>query len=263
MATKAYKAMRELADGFERIYHSAVCSGIVGDRRHKRGYHRSRDDVPDGDYSVVRPDDKLGPGDGSAGIDMTMGASDMRLATARLANAFRNTADPRRKYLNAFNGWDGGEHATRYDFYSRRTSRATSDHKWHIHLEQRRRYIADTVSNQAILSILRGESVATWLRSRGITAASGPGKPLIPKPPPYPGRVLRRNDRQRTPDPAVRQWQARMRARGWTSIGVADGLPGRKFDTVVRAWQKNCRMPVDGAVGPKTWPTPWTRPLGN
>jgi hypothetical protein len=269
MSTVGYREMKELAEGFERIFHSAVCSGIVGDARHARagGYHIGRAYQAGSNYSVVRPDDRSGqgPSDGASAIDMSMNAADMRLATARLAGAYRNTADPRRKYLNAFNGWDGTGTATRFDVYARRTKPATSDHKWHIHLEQRRRYICDRTSNLAILSILRGESVATWLRNSGITAApiTRPGRTTALKAPAYPGRVLRRNDRQREPDAAVRQWQQRMRARGWTSIGNADGLPGKKFETVVKAWQKTCRLPVDGTVGPHTWPTPWTRPMGS
>jgi hypothetical protein len=267
-ATVGYKEMKELAKGFEKIFHSAVCSGIVGDARHARqgGYHIGRKFQPGSNYSVVRPDDRSGrgPADGASAIDMTMNGADMRLATARLANAYRNTADPRRKYLNAFNGWDGGKTALRFDVYARKIKTATSDHKWHIHLEQRRRYILDSVSNEAILSILRGDSVTTWLRSRGVVPQLGPGpKPIALKAPAFPGRTLQRNDALRKPDPAVRQWQQRMRDRGWTSIGPADGMPGEKFGRVVRAWQKTIRLPVDGKVGPKTWPTPWTKPMAH
>jgi hypothetical protein len=269
MATVAYREMKELAKGIEKIYRSAVCSGIAGDRRHARkgGYHIGRKYQSRGNYSCIRPDDRAGPSDGSSALDMTMNRRDMVTATKRLAAAYRNHSDPRRKYINGFNGWDGSGPATRYDFYARKTKRATSDHKWHIHLEQRRRYIRDRVSNDAILSVLRGESVAQWLGRRGVKPVpppkpAAPGKPAAPKSPPYPGRVLRRNDRQRSPDPAVRMWQQRMRDRGWMSIGKADGLPGPAFERCVKAWQKYCRLGVDGTVGPKTWPTPWTRPIG-
>jgi hypothetical protein len=285
MATVAYQAMKDFAKGWERIFRSAVCSGVAGDRRHQKagGYHIGRRYQSGSNYSVVRPDDRrgCGPDDGSSAVDITMNRRDMILATTRLRSAYNNTKDPRRKYLNAFNGWVGSGAATRYDVYARRTKSASSDHKWHVHLEQRRRWIKDATSNAAILSILRGESVTTWLKSRGVkpaprpapkpAAKPAPGKPApkpAPKPagglkaPPYPGRVLRRNDRAKKPDPAVKQFQQRMRERGWTSIGPADGLPGRKFETVVKAWQKHCRLPADGQIGPKTWPTPWTKPLG-
>lgn len=269
--TVVYPEMRELATEFDNCYKSAVCSGIAGDRRHTSGYHKGRKAVGRSDYSVVRPDDRpgQGPDDAACAIDMTMGRKDMILCTQRLASAYHNVADPRRKYINAFNGWTGQGAATRYDFYARKTKQATADHKWHIHLEKRRRYARDRVANAAILSLLRGESVSTWLKSRGITTSPGPSataptarKAAVLKAPPYPGRVLRRNDKLTKPDPAVQQFQQRMRDRGWTSIGPADGKPGAKFEKVVRGWQKTCKLPVDGTVGPKTWPTPWTRPLG-
>lgn len=263
----AYPEMRELAEGIEKIYPTAVCSGIVGDRRHKRGYHRARRSVPADDYSVIRPDDRRGkgPDDGAAGVDITMGRRDMMTATARLDAAFRNVDDPRRKYLNAANGWDGNDGpAVRLDFYARRRGEADRSHIWHLHLEKRRRYIRDRVANAAILSILRGDSIREWLAERGIAPAAGadtvPGRRTL-KPPPFPGRILRRNDRQTHSDPAVRQWQQRMRDRGWTSIGKADGLPGEKFGRAVKAWQRTIGLKPDGLVGRKTWPTPWTRPM--
>jgi hypothetical protein len=279
MATVAHQAMKDFARQWERIFPSAVCSGIVGDRRHARagGYHLGRRYQSRSNYSVVRPDDRrgCGPDDGASAVDMTMNRRDLILATNRLRAVYNNRNDPRRKYLNGFNGWIGRGSATRYDVYARRTKRATPDHKSHIHLEQRRRWIKDATSNAAILSALRGESVATWLRSRGVKAPArkpaaharpAPGRPAPRpagvKPPPYPGRVLQRNDRQRKPDPAVKQFQQRLRDRGWASVGAADGLPGRKFEAAVKAWQRHCKLPADGKVGPKTWPTPWTRPLG-
>jgi hypothetical protein len=269
-STVAYRNMRRLAGGFEKTYRSAVCSGISGDRRHQEagGYHIGRKFQSARNYSVVRPHDRpgKGPADGAAAVDITMGRRDMMLCTARLAAAWRNTRDPRRKYLNAFNGWDGSGSATRYDVYARRTKPATRDHKWHIHCEIRRAYILSAVAVDAIISIIRGESVATWLRSRGVAAAAPAARPA-PKSgasaPRYPGRALRRNDNARKPDPAVRLWQQRMRERGWTSIGPADGKPGRRFETVAKRWQKLCKLPDDGVVGPKTWPTPWTKPLGS
>jgi hypothetical protein len=270
--TVAYAEMKECAEGFRKIFRSAVCSGIVGDRAHQRrgSYHCGRKFCPPGHYSIVRPDDKAGqgPDDGSSAIDMTMSAADMKLATQRVAAAWADKADPRRKYLNAVNGWLGSGDATRFDFVAGTKKRATDDHKWHMHLEQRRRWIRDETANAACWSILRGESVATWLRSRGVIVPARPAsaKPVSPstvvlRPPPYPGHALRRNDKQRVADPAVRAWQSRMIARGWTSIGPADGFAGKKFEQVARAWQKSIRLPVDGVVGPQTWPTPWTRPF--
>jgi peptidoglycan hydrolase-like protein with peptidoglycan-binding domain len=257
--TVAYHEMTDLAREWEKIYRSAVCSGVVGNARHARrgGYHIGRGFQSPRNYSVIRPDDRSGPNDGSSGIDMTMNKRDMVLCTKRLAAAYYYANDPRRKYINAINGWDGSGSATRFDFYARRTGPASSDHKWHVHLEKRRRFIRDRVANRAILSLLRGETVAQWLQSCGIKTA----RAATAKAPPYPGRVLQRNDRMR-PDRALRKWQERMRERGWTSIGKADGVFGGKTERVVKGWQRTVKITVDGKVGPKTWPTPWTRPMG-
>lgn len=271
MSTVAYQEMKAFALGWEKIYKSAVCSGIVGDKRHQArgGYHIGRKFQSPNNYSVTRPADRRGqgPDDGSSAVDMTMNRADMILCTNRLAAAFNNVTDPRRKYINAFNGWDGSGPAARFDVYARAKKDATPDHKQHCHLEQRRAYIRDKIANEAIWSILRGESVATWLKSHGIAPGPPPAapgtKPAAPKAPPYPGRTLQRNDRQRAADPAIRMWQQRMRDRGWTSIGKADGFAGPKFETTVKAWQKRNGLTPDGKVGPKTWPTPWTRPIGS
>jgi hypothetical protein len=266
--TVAYAAMREFAEGFEEIFASAVCSGIRGDKRHQArgGYHIGRKFQKSTNYSVVRPEDRRGqgPDDGASAVDMSMNRRDMIEATRRLKACYDNPADPRRKYLNAFNGWDGSGSAIRFDVYARKTKTATPDHKSHIHCEQRRKYILDRVANRALLSVLKGESITDWLKSCGITPAApakkGPAKPRPVQVPPYPGRVLRRNDKATKPDPAVKQFQQQLLARGWKSVGKADGMPGPKFEKAVRAWQKACKLHVDGTVGPATWPTPWTRP---
>jgi len=69
---------------------------------------------------------------------------------------------------------------------------------------------------------------------------------------PYPGRLL-----SYVPgaplrfDPAVRQWQERMRERGW-SIAV-DGLYGPSSARICRQFQQEKGLAVDGIVGPDTW----------
>lgn len=273
MTTVAYANMRALADGWEHIFTSAVCSGICGDARHRAqgGYHESRDDNPAGNYSIIRPDDVAGrgPNDAAAAIDMSMSPADMKLATTRLIVVWSNPDDPRRKYLNAFNGWLGSGDAQRWDVVARARKWATPDHKWHVHLEVRRLWVLSAAMVKAVLSILRGETVAQYLASIGVTPIPTPAPAHSPAPaprpaaPPYPGRVLKRNDQQHNPDPEVRLLQQQMIRRGWTSIGRADGYPGRKFDRTVRRWQQLCKLTVDGEVGPVTWPTPWTRRLGS
>jgi hypothetical protein len=59
--------------------------------------------------------------------------------------------------------------------------------------------------------------------------------------------------------PDVRDWQAKMRSRGW-SIGV-DGAYGPESERVCRAFQSEKRLGVDGKVGPQTWSATWTAPV--
>ncbi len=55
---------------------------------------------------------------------------------------------------------------------------------------------------------------------------------------------------------AVRASQQRLADRGW-KIAV-DGIFGRGTDRVVRAYQKEKGLEVDGVVGPITWQSMWT-----
>lgn len=172
MATLAHSEMWYVAKEWESYYDSAVLSGIVGDAAHalRGGYHMSIEDNPPTNYSVIRPDDKAPPGDWprnlAAAIDMSMNPTDMALCSSRLWNVWNDRTDPRRVYLNGFNGWfnDGGP-AKRYDFVTQGISTSTSDHKWHVHKERRRRYVTSRGPSDAILSVLRGETKAQYLAS--------------------------------------------------------------------------------------------------
>lgn len=261
MTTVATAVVKQLAHDWQHNcgYQSAVLSGIVGDRRHRGGYHRSREDNPRGNYSIIRPDDKWGNGpDGAAAaIDMNMNEADMRTCTLRLRQLYTNVLDPRRKYLNAFNGWLGSGDAMRWDIYGRRVEAASSDHKWHMHLELRRRYVNSRTAAKAIFSALKGEPLAMYLDSIGVKLT------IVNSVPAYPGHVLSRNDKQRSPDPAVRLWQQRMVHRGWRSMVPPDGFFGPKTEAAVKNFQRTCRVKPDGKIGPVTWPLPWTRPIAS
>jgi hypothetical protein len=162
MTTLATTSLKWLANEWEKVYKSAVLSGIVGDLAHKKrgGYHISREDQGSGNYSVTRPDDRPGngPSDRAAAIDMTMNTADMIKCHVRLRESWKNRAkDSRWKYINAWNGWDGKGDAGRYDVVTGNVGTATADHKWHIHLEIRRKYVNDMNAMKAILSLIKGE----------------------------------------------------------------------------------------------------------
>lgn len=240
MSTVATAAVRGLAADWKKCFTSAQISGILPDKAHlsRGGYHVSREDQSGSNYSVVRPDDREGRSDAAAAIDMTMNSADMRSCTSRLLYAYTNVNDPRRKYINAFNGTTNNKAAKRWDVYGRTVKSATSDHLWHVHLEIRRKYVESPTAMDAILSILRGESLASYLaRVKGTTAKSAP----VNSPSSYPGLL-----KSGSKGSAVKRVQAK--------VGVpADGDFGPKTLAAVKAWQKAHGLSVDGMVGPATW----------
>lgn len=170
MTTLSTAALNDFANDWEGLYASAVLSGIIGDAAHaaRGGYHISIMDQPGDNYSVIRVDDKAPPGtwprDRASAVDMSLNTSDMKTCHLRLRAVWQNRKnDPRSKYINCWNGWDGTGSPGRYDMVDGSVETASDDHKWHIHLEIRRRYVNDAKAMAAILSILRGESLESYL----------------------------------------------------------------------------------------------------
>lgn len=83
-----------------------------------------------------------------------------------------------------------------------------------------------------------------------------PGKlPVPPAPgaPPFPGRIITQPPVMRGND--VEVWQAQMKKRGWNI--VVDGDFGPNSERVLRAFQDEKGMMVDGELGPKSWRAAW------
>ena len=175
MTTNVTGNMRGLASDLENIpdLPSAVNSGIKGDEAHARegGYHISIEDQPADNYSVVRPDDKAPPGswprDQASAIDTSMSTPDMVRAWDRVYAVWADHSDPRRKYFNAFNGWNGKGDAERLDFYANTRKVASADHKWHCHDENGRKYVNDPEMRRAKRSVYAGETVQQYLTGTG------------------------------------------------------------------------------------------------
>lgn len=164
-------------------YTSAVLSGLLPDSRHldRGGFHCSIDDLiahgNGDDYSNTRPADRgFNPHCGAA-FDVSLSKPDMIRAYGRVHAVWADRSDPRRKFVNAINGWDGSGDAVRLDFDKNTAERASSDHTWHNHGELHRMYVCDPKAARAVVSIYSGEPKATWIAREEHPTESAPAKP--------------------------------------------------------------------------------------
>ncbi|WP_051797347.1 hypothetical protein [Catenuloplanes japonicus] len=163
---------------FDALEPSAQLGGVYAA---KPGYHNYRNALATSDYSRADvANDRLGPGDKAAAIDLTMSDTAMRKYTSRMDAAARarderlfiggapiirefiGTKDSRTVYcyvltggralgVGADSGPDPGRDET---------------HLWHLHLSIIRRFVATQDAMDRLMSVLRGESLETW-KSRG------------------------------------------------------------------------------------------------
>lgn len=148
----------------------AKVSGIIGDARHKTGYHRSRNWImtygrKGADYSIQLPEDRLGDGNAVSALDLSFPSSKMKVITAHLRRAALDQRDWRKRYLREFIGTLDGSRVYRRDVYKRRDDWGNRDrsHLWHIHLSFLRKYANDFEAMKWVLAIMKGET--------------GPGRP--------------------------------------------------------------------------------------
>ncbi|WP_221336056.1 peptidoglycan-binding protein [Thermocatellispora tengchongensis] len=105
-----------------------------------------------------------------------------------------------------------------------------------------------------------GDKLYSWVK-RG-APRPGAQEPSDPEPPSgeapeWPGRELKYPPVMRGDD--VRQWQARMKERGW---GIAvDGAYGPRSREVCRSFQREKGLPVTGVVNKATWTAAWEMPV--
>jgi hypothetical protein len=168
MTTLAPSMLRAAMAKWEDQYASAVFAGIVGDAAHRLngGYHISIEDQPSGNYSVTRPKDKAPPGkwrrDLASAGDMSKNTKDMIEGYKYWNALFNDRTDPRRKYFNAVNCWDGTGDAVRLDFVANTRSFATPDHRSHEHAELCRMYAEDPEAGRALVSVVSGDTKEQW-----------------------------------------------------------------------------------------------------
>lgn len=145
----------------------------------KPGYHNTRGNLPSYDYSVCDdPPDQDGPPDKAAAIDWTFpdaqGGDYDRIAryTVRLLDSAQDPDDPR------LNGWrefygnaDDDSYVEGWDIRYGCAATSDSSHLWHIHLSECRDQTTSQKNKEALLSVLKGESVSQWRGSTGMESA--------------------------------------------------------------------------------------------
>lgn len=138
----------------------------------KPGYHNTRNNLYNqgrtNDYSVRLAADKAGPGDKCAAFDWTFpDAQSGRYGTIvrygeRVRSAFR-ARDPRlRGWREVLIQADVDGDAEGFDFTSWSERTPDDSHLWHGHFSCLRQYLNDIAVMNGMLSILAGESLATW-----------------------------------------------------------------------------------------------------
>lgn len=161
--------MMRLAREWEKLYPSAVFSGINGDDAHAQrpSKHNSRsfnrDKFGPNAWPITSSKDKQGPSDKACAVDMSMAKADMVKAHSRIKVVFNNRrTDPRAPFFGAFNTWDGSGDAVRFNFLSGVAEYATPDHTWHCHGESFYMYVNSAAMVDAWLSALRGDTAAQY-----------------------------------------------------------------------------------------------------
>ena len=105
---------------------------------------------------------------------------------------------------------------------------------------------------------LQQEAIDLWVASNGGVNPLPVGQKVKKKgvkAPPFPGVDMDRKGFARKNDPNVRLFQARLAERGW-KLDVS-GKFDQRTEQVVRAFQREKRLFVDGSVGKNTWREIW------
>src|SRR6185369_4113469 len=147
----------------------------------KPGYHNTRSQNASNNYSVVDSPDKGGPGNKAAGYDWTFPEAQSgnyaRIATytSRLLASAQDVNDPRLDGWREFYGQaDVDTYVEGWDCRYGYACTSDSSHLWHIHLSESRDQVESVTNKEAMLSVLRGDTVAQWLGS-----ANGDGAVIL------------------------------------------------------------------------------------
>ena len=156
--------------------------------------------------------------------------------------------DPRLDGWREFYGnVDGNSHVDGWDCRYLREITSDSSHLWHIHVSESRELVESWANKDALLSVLKGESVADW-RAR---TTGHPVPPPVPAPAPAPAGTWCKGELR----PELRRGSKGRHVlflQKMIGTGV-DGDFGPKTEARVRWYQRMRGIGVDGVVGPQTW----------
>lgn len=160
MAEYAPTALVNLGKAIAKAIPGGEFSGVLGDKAHTYGYHRSRNVLPRDDYSRTLERDKSGDGDAASAVDVKFSRSSQQKVTARLLAAAKKK-DPRLKALREFFGSLDSVHVRGYDLaYHEDSNGADDSHLWHVHLSIFRKYANDAKAVAGILSVIKGDDMS-------------------------------------------------------------------------------------------------------
>lgn len=156
--------------------------GIYAD---KKGYHNTRAANQrrwPGDYSIRDAIDQTGPADKAAGIDWTFRSAqrgDYRTIAKYFGRFMRaaKAADRRLAgWREAYGQVDNDRAVEGWDCRYHRAITSDSSHLWHIHFSETRAYTTSKTNKEALLSVLKGETLSEYLARGGqlIGRASDP-----------------------------------------------------------------------------------------
>ena len=159
--------MQYLVDELHKLEPESQNGGTYAN---KPGYHNSRSQNSPSNYSVVdKPPDGGGPSTVCAAVDWTFpeaqGGNYDRIAkyTKRLLASAQDPDDPRLNGWREFYGQsDVDSYVEGWDIRYNCPATSDSSHLWHIHISENRDQATSKQNKDALLSVLRGETVAEW-----------------------------------------------------------------------------------------------------
>lgn len=138
----------------------------------KSGYHNTRTNNNrqwPGNYSVTDAVDRRGPADKAAAYDWTFrnaqsgNYNTIMKYTKRLLASAKDMDDPRLDGWREFYGQaDSDRYVEGWDTRYLRAATSDPSHLWHIHFSEDRDKVGNYDNKKAMLSVLRGETVAEW-----------------------------------------------------------------------------------------------------